>query len=243
MRQRSVSTTPRSTAFTISYTVSPATAAAVSASISTPVLSTVRTRASTVTVDRFWSMRKLMSAPVMRSGWQRGISSGVRLAPMIPAVRATPRTSPFTSCPARTATTVAAFIFNVTRATASRTVSDLAETSTIRASPAGVRWERPRNAGVSRDPVMNASREPSGVHRGSRVANDELHPVLRDQLELLQLAHAPLLVWGEKASPVQGRQLFVVLSVLVVELLELVVFLGEPLDQSFGIGHEDLLAN
>jgi len=43
-----VRTTPRSTAFTMSYTVRPATAAAVSASISTPVLSTVRTRASTV---------------------------------------------------------------------------------------------------------------------------------------------------------------------------------------------------
>ena len=144
-------TTPRSTAFTMSYTVRPATAAAVSASISTPVLSTVRTRAWTVIVERRESSANSTSTPVIRSGWQRGIRSGVRLAAMMPAVRATPSTSPFASWPARTAARVAAFIFRVTRATASRTVSALVETSTIRASPAGVKWERPRKPGISRD--------------------------------------------------------------------------------------------
>ncbi len=95
-----------------------------------------------------------MSTPVMRSGWQSGIRSGVRLAAMMPAVRATPNTSPLASCPARTAASVDGFILRVTCATASRTVSPLAETSTIRASPAGVRCERPRNPGISRLGVM-----------------------------------------------------------------------------------------
>src|SRR5262249_19007950 len=55
-------------------------------------------------------------------------------------------------------------------------------------------------------------------------------------------AHAPLLVGGEKAAAVQRGQLFVVLLVIVVELLELVVLGGEPADQDFGVGHADLLA-
>ena len=117
--------------------MSPATAAAVSASISTPVLSTVRTRASMVTVERLSSRAKAMSQPVMRSGWQRGIRSGVRLAAMIPAVRATPSTSPLAICPARMALSVAGRIVSTTRATASRAVSFFGETSTIRASPDG----------------------------------------------------------------------------------------------------------
>ncbi len=96
-----------------------------------------------------------MSTPVMRSGWQSGISSGVRLAPMIPAVRATPSTSPLASWPARIAARVGAFIFKVARATASRTVSGFTETSTIRASPARVKWVRPRKPGVSRVDVMS----------------------------------------------------------------------------------------
>src|SRR5262249_49752926 len=67
-RQSPLSTIPRSTALTMSYTVRPATAAAVSASISTPVLSTVRTRASMVTVERLSSRANVTSQPVMRRG-------------------------------------------------------------------------------------------------------------------------------------------------------------------------------
>src|SRR6266498_1975557 len=102
-RERPVSTMPRSTALTMSYTVRPATAAAVNASISTPVLSTVRTRARMVTAQRLASRAKVTSQPVIRSGWQSGIRSDVRLAAMMPAVRATPSTSPLADWPARMA--------------------------------------------------------------------------------------------------------------------------------------------
>src|SRR6185503_7134850 len=223
--------------------VRPATAAAVSASISTPVLSTVRTRASTVIVDRRVSSVKLTSTPVMRRGWQSGIRSGVLLAARMPAVRATPYTSPLASWPARAAASVAGFIATVTRATASRTVSALAETSTMRASPAGLRWERPRNPGIPRGKVMRRARRcSSDVLAGARVTDHGFHLVFRDELQLLQLAHAPLLIRGEEASVAEGGQLFVVLLVVVVELAELVAFGGEPLYHDIGVRHGNLPA-
>src|SRR5689334_21561860 len=173
-RQRSVSTMPLSTALAMSYTVRPATAPAVRASISTPVLSTVRTRASTVMVERRASSEKSTSTPVMRRGWHSGMRSGVRLAAMMPAVRATPSTSPLASCPARTAARVAAFILRVTRAAASRTVSDLAETSTMRASPAGVRCERPRNPGISRGGYIGRVLDPTQAWVAARACRRRL---------------------------------------------------------------------
>ena len=136
--------TPFSSALTMSYTVSAATVTAVSASISTPVLSTVRTRASTPRVPLPRRASNVTSTFVRRSGWQSGISSEVRLAARIPAVRAVPSTSPFGASPWRTALRVAGFILMIARATASRTVSGLADTSTMRASPRGERCERPR---------------------------------------------------------------------------------------------------
>src|SRR6185369_4436318 len=63
-RWMSAIVTPFSTALTMSYTVRAATLTAVSASISTPVLSTVRTRASTVSSPRrAWGVN-VMSTPV-----------------------------------------------------------------------------------------------------------------------------------------------------------------------------------
>src|SRR3954453_7729470 len=112
-----------------------ATETAVSASISTPVgpvtFTLARTRQpgsfalgsiSTVTFD---SAR----------GWQSGISSAVRLAAMMPAIRATPSTSPFLACPLRIASSVSCCISTATRAVAVRAVSALADTSTMTARP------------------------------------------------------------------------------------------------------------
>src|SRR5262249_4339872 len=81
----------------------------------------------------------------------------------------------------------------------------------------------------------------SGVGRGARVPEEGLHPVLRDELELLQLAHTPLLIRREEAATVQLDQLLFVALVLLAEPAEIVVFYGESLDQGFRVGHADLL--
>src|SRR2546427_3826510 len=68
------------------------------------------------------------------------MSWGVRLAARMPAVRATPSTSPLGALPRRITRRVAGAILRTARATASRTVSRLSETSTMRAAPSGERW-------------------------------------------------------------------------------------------------------
>src|SRR5215470_20351177 len=166
------------------------------------------------------------------------MSSGVRLAAMMPAVRATPSTSPLASWPARMACRVAARIFTSTCATASRAVSRLGETSTMRASPDGVRWERPRNPRPSRDGGMGcAGYCRSGVRGVARVADHRLHSVLAHQLELLQLADPPLLIRGEKSEAVQLPELSLVANVLFLERAEFGVLCREPSDQRLQIGH------
>src|SRR5450756_934699 len=67
--------------------------------------------------------------------WQRGISSHVRLAAWMPATCATVRTSPFLRLPALISSKVAGASRTRQRATASRTVSSLPPTSTMRALP------------------------------------------------------------------------------------------------------------
>jgi hypothetical protein len=74
------------------------------------------------------------------SGWQSGMSSCVRLAAMMPAMRAAPITSPFLALPAITRSRVLAVITTRPSATAMRCVTALAETSTMRASPLLARW-------------------------------------------------------------------------------------------------------
>ncbi len=115
----------------MSYTVRAATAAAVSASISTPVCAVVadvavmRTpRASTFAVT---------STCVSISGWHIGISSQVRLAAAMPAMRATSRGSPLGLC-GSILSTLGRMRTNAC-AVAERRVSGFSETSTIRARP------------------------------------------------------------------------------------------------------------
>ena len=69
--------------------------------------------------------------------------SEVRLAAWIPAIRATPSTSPLPIVPARTALAVAISITTMPLAIATRSVSGLAPTSTMRAAPAASKWVSP----------------------------------------------------------------------------------------------------
>src|SRR3954451_13849447 len=67
------------------------------------------------------------------------MSSDVRLAPWMPAIRATANASPLGTAPSRNAATHSALSSTRPAAVAVRVVTCLAETSTIRASPAAVR--------------------------------------------------------------------------------------------------------
>src|SRR5580704_10056442 len=112
-----------------------ATDTAVSASISTPVWPDTFTRAVTRMPGSLASGVTSTSTCDNRSGWHSGISSWVRLAAMMPAMRAVPSTSPFLASPLRTMSSVFAVISTRPSATATRSVAALAETSTMWASP------------------------------------------------------------------------------------------------------------
>ena len=71
-------------------------------------------------------------------GWQSGTISDVRFAAMMPARRAVCSGSPFFTARVRMARLAAAFILTSPVATASRTVSGFAETSTIRTRPRAI---------------------------------------------------------------------------------------------------------
>src|SRR4051794_16145364 len=119
-----------------------ATDTAVSASISTPV------GPVTFTVARTMQPGSLPSGSISSvtfdsaSGWQSGISSDVRLAAMMPAMRAVPSTSPFVALPDVTKSSVALLMTTRPSAIAVRSVAGFAETSTIRASPLASIWVR-----------------------------------------------------------------------------------------------------
>ena len=68
-------------------------------------------------------------------GWHSGIRSGVRLAPMIPAILATASASPLGTVLSRSAATAAADSRTRADAAASRTVTSFTDTSTICAWP------------------------------------------------------------------------------------------------------------
>ena len=72
---------------------------------------------------------------VRRSGWQSGIRSEVRLAPMIPAMRAVSKMLPLGVSPLRIFFITAVPTHSTASASASRKVSALALTSTMRGKP------------------------------------------------------------------------------------------------------------
>ena len=110
-------------------------ATAVNASISTPVTPEVLTVAVTRTPGSAGSATRSTATLVKGNGWQSGIRSAVFLAAMMPARRATPRTSPFLARPSTMNANVSALISTSPSATAIRAVTTLPPTSTIWAWP------------------------------------------------------------------------------------------------------------
>src|SRR3954451_18359703 len=127
-----------STALTMSMTASPATATDVRASISTPVRSAVRAVAVISTASSATSTSTV--TPCSAIGWHSGTRSGVRLAPMIPAIRATAMASPFGTPPPRSSATTSGLTSTRPAAVATRDVTGLSVTSTIRAAPLRSTW-------------------------------------------------------------------------------------------------------
>ena len=148
----SVMTAPLSTALTMSTTVSAATETAVSASISTPVRSAgADGRADLDRVVGDASGRP--STPEIDSGWHSGISVGVCLAPMIPAIRATASASPLGTPSPRSSATTCGDTSTRPDAVAVRAVTSLPDTSTMRAAPDSSTWvSRPDRTSDIRTP-------------------------------------------------------------------------------------------
>src|SRR5438270_65222 len=140
-----------------------ATDTAVKASISTPVWPVTLTVARTIRPGSFQSGSIATATCVTGRGWQSGISSCVFFAAMMPAMRAAPSTSPFLALPLITRSSVFTAMSTRPSATATRSVADLAETSTMRASPPLARWVRlrARATAYSAAPRLRGSRASS----------------------------------------------------------------------------------
>src|SRR5262244_1710005 len=82
---------------------------------------------------------KSIDATSTGNGWQSGIRSAVRLAAITPATRATASTSPLAMLPLRMRRSVAGCMRRVAVATATRSVTAFALTSTMRARPCASR--------------------------------------------------------------------------------------------------------
>src|SRR5215217_4855951 len=109
------------------------------ASISTPVRSAQRATETIVTVPASASISMSGSTWVSGSEWASGISSSVRLAAWIAAIRATAATSPLGLSPRATRAAASGDMRTTARARAKRSVARFVLTSTIRALPAASR--------------------------------------------------------------------------------------------------------
>jgi hypothetical protein len=116
---------------------------AVSASISTPVWPVVLAVAVMVMRSSPSSNEKSTETDVSGSGWHSGMSSLVRFAPWMPAMRAVARTSAFFSPSARTSAITSGVDTNLPIAVAVRFVTALPPTSTMRALPSESRCVSP----------------------------------------------------------------------------------------------------
>src|SRR4051795_10072953 len=90
------------------------------------------------------------------------MSSPVRFAAWMPAMRAVPSTSPFGASPAATVAAVAGAMRTTARATARRALTGLPLTSTMRARPCSSRWVRP---------LTGSRRDGRGARGGDQVAH------------------------------------------------------------------------
>ncbi len=116
-----------------------ATLAAVSASISTPVCPASRQRARMRTASGASACSSSLTL-VSSSGWHSGISSWVRLAAWMPAIRATAKTSPLGWPPSWISCRVSGRMRTTASAVASREVTAFSVTSTMLARPWESRW-------------------------------------------------------------------------------------------------------
>lgn len=138
MTTHSRTATPRSTPLTMSTRARAATVTAVSASISTPVRSVARTREVISTPPSTTS--RSTTTPSTRRGCARGSRSGHFLTALMPAIRATASASPLGTAPSARTRMIFSEHATKLRAVASRRVTALPETSTMRACPLSSRW-------------------------------------------------------------------------------------------------------
>src|SRR5262245_60346915 len=101
-------------------------------------------------------------------GWHSGISSWVRLAAMMPATRATPITSPFAALPLSTRSSVFAAMVTRPWAMATRSVTALGDTSTMRASPRALR-------------CVSLAGSATGLLRGAQTAGSAAHAAAKER--------------------------------------------------------------
>src|SRR3989442_15379652 len=159
--------------------VSSPTVAAVSASISTPVRSIVSATTSITTALSGSSSVKTTATCVRGNGCASGISSAVRLAAWIAAMRAVPSTSPFCAEPARISASVSGRIAIRPPARASRRVISLPATSTMCACPAASKWVKcERCPAIARSPPSCLSQKLS-ANRGHHSTMSLTSPVTR----------------------------------------------------------------
>ena len=153
-----------------------------SASISTPVWPVVFTVAMIRMPGSVASGSNSTATLVMGNGWHRGIRSAVRLAAMMPARRATPKTSPFLARPSVMISKVSGCILIQAAACAIRSVTALSETSTICASPLPSKWvsaiigHRQRRSGLRKGCAWLSPRrfDASGFHQSRTCARRTL---------------------------------------------------------------------
>src|SRR5574343_722171 len=186
--------------------VSRATCTAVSASISTPVWPTFSAVAVQTTSDASGSTSNSTATRVSAIGWHSGIRSLVFLAPMMPASRAMPSTSPFLAEPDWIRAKVAGCMRMRPVATAVRWVLALAPTSTMWAWPWASKWVRGED-------VALMGRRKTRVYRNlTTMADDTSRPRLTPKTPL-ETPHSffPLVApCGHRAAglePVPGPRL------------------------------------
>src|SRR6218665_3548464 len=168
-------TIPRSTALHMSQMVSSAICTAVRASISTPLGPTVSTVAvhdmPLASVGAWAAASNSIATRVNASGWHSGISSLVFFAACMPAMRATPSTSPLRAVPVLISASVSGNISIRPQAMAMRWVAGLAATSTMCAWPWASKWvsadmQRKNSAGQALpEPSSNLGREHHTIMR------------------------------------------------------------------------------
>src|SRR5215208_108795 len=169
--------------------VNAATLAAVRASISTPVRSLARVVA--VIDTRSWPTPNSMSTEVRFNPWHSGMSSGVFLAAITPAILAVFNTSPLGNAALRNSPIVSEDMRTTAPATAMRRTTSFSPTSTILAAPSLSRCEN----FMSKPPFQHFS-------------FSARRPASPDGLSAFQLARSQALADKRRRQPERAELLF-----------------------------------